>query len=217
MKVTTQKIITLLKREYPEVKTSLNYTNPLNLLVATILSAQCTDKMVNKVTPHLFKRYKSAGDYAKADSRTFMSEIRSIGLYKSKTRNIIAMAERLVDIYDGKVPRSIDELTTLPGVGRKTANIVLSNAFGVNQGIAVDTHVKRISKRLGLTCEDIPAKIEKDLMNGIPKRYWGMINHLLVLHGRAICQARNPKHSACVVKGYCKWYRDNRKKGLKEE
>ena len=205
----TKKITALLKKAYPGTKTSLRYDTPLDLLVATILSAQCTDKMVNKITPHLFKKYKNAKALAKADIRALRSDIRSIGLYKTKAGNIRNMARRLVGEYSGMVPDSIEELVTLPGVGRKTANIVLSNAFNKHQGVAVDTHVKRISKRLGLTASDQPVKIERDLMKVLPKRDWGRFNHLLVVHGRAVCRARNPLHSECIIKKYCNWYKEN--------
>ena len=205
----TKKITALLKKAYPGTRTSLRYDTPFDLLVATILSAQCTDKMVNKITPHLFKKYKNAKAFAKADIRALRSDIRSIGLYKAKAGNIRNMARRLVGEYNGMVPDSIEELVTLPGVGRKTANIVLSNAFNKHQGVAVDTHVKRISKRLGLTASDQPAKIETDLMKVLPKRDWGRFNHLLVVHGRAVCRARNPLHSECIIKKYCNWYKEN--------
>jgi len=215
MKTDAVKIISSLKREYPELKSSLMFTNPLNLLVATILSAQCTDKMVNKVTPSLYKKYKRAGDYARADLRALMGEIRSIGLYKSKARNIKKMGRMLVDAFNGKVPDSIDELIRLPGVGRKTANIVLSNALGKDEGIAVDTHVKRVSQRLGLTAHKDPVRIEIDLMGTVPKKYWGAFNHMLVTHGRQVCAAKNPRHNMCVIKKYCKWYKDNTKRRKK--
>lgn len=205
----TKKITALLKKAYPGTRTSLRYDTPFDLLVATILSAQCTDKMVNKITPHLFKKYKNAKAFAKADIRALRSDIRSIGLYKAKAGNIRNMARRLVGEYNGMVPDSIEELVTLPGVGRKTANIVLSNAFNKHQGVAVDTHVKRISKRLGLTASDQPVKIERDLMKVLPKRDWGRFNHLLVVHGRAVCRARNPLHSECIIKKYCNWYKEN--------
>ncbi len=203
------KIISALQMEYPDAGTSLGFGNPLDLLVATILSAQCTDKMVNKVAPRLFKKYKRADDYANADIRVLMKEIRSIGLYRSKAKNIKNMARIIVQDFNSKVPDSIDKLVTLPGVGRKTANIVLSNAFGRNEGIAVDTHVKRISKRLGLTTNDEPTKIESDLIKIVPEKYWGIFNHLLVNHGRAVCRARDPLHSKCRIRSYCKWYSDH--------
>lgn len=205
-------IITILKRKYTETETFLRFDNPLNLLVATILSAQCTDKMVNRITPHLFKKYKNAQDYAEADTRVLMREIRSIGLYRNKAKNIKRMARKVVTEFNGRVPDSIDKLVLLPGVGRKTANIVLSSAFDKHEGIAVDTHVRRISKRLGLTDKEEPVKIEKELMAIVPERHWGRFNHLLVAHGRAICRARNPLHSLCAIKKYCLWYKRYRNK-----
>jgi len=204
-----KRTIKILQREYPRVRTSLGFDNPLDLLVATILSAQCTDKMVNKVTPHLSKKYKRTNDYAKANIRVLMKEIRSLGLYRSKAKNIKNMARKIMRDFNGRVPDSIDKLVSLPGVGRKTANIVLSNAFGKNEGIAVDTHVKRISKRLGLTAKDDPTKIESDLIKIVPEKYWGIFNHLLVTHGRAVCRARDPLHSKCRIRSYCKWYIDH--------
>ncbi len=207
-----KKIIDILKKENPKQKTPLRFNSPLNLLVATILSAQCTDKMVNKVTPQLFKKYKKAQDYADADIKGLAKEIRSIGLYRSKARNIKRMGRQIIREFHDKVPNSIEKLTHLAGVGRKTANIVLANAFNKNEGIAVDTHVKRLSKRLGLTDQDIPTKIEQDLMDIVPKRYWGIFNHLLVAHGRAICRARNPLHSACAIRNYCQYYKNEEDK-----
>ncbi|NQT07123.1 MAG: endonuclease III [Candidatus Omnitrophica bacterium] len=203
-------IISVLKKEYPGAKSSLKYNNPLNLLVATILSAQCTDRMVNKVTPHLFKKYRRPGDYARVNIRSLQKEIRSIGLYRGKARNIIKMGKMVEAEFNNRIPDSLDELVRLPGVGRKTANVVLSNAFGKSEGIAVDTHVKRISGRLGLTKKKEPGKIELDLMRIIPKRYWGTFNHLLVTHGRVVCRAVNPIHNKCVIRKYCKWYKDNK-------
>lgn len=200
-------IVKALKEEYPGATTSLEYNTPLNLLVATILSAQCTDKMVNKVTPRLFKKYRSAAAYAGADLKTLMSEIRSIGLYKGKARNIRRAAGMIVHDFKGRVPDTMEGLTKLPGVGRKTANIVLSNAFGKDEGIAVDTHVGRISQRLGLTGHKDPVRIEKDLTRAVPRRYWGTLNHLLILHGRAVCGARSPKHDICAIRRYCDWHK----------
>jgi len=203
-----RKIIEILKREYPKKKTSLRFNNPLNLLIATILSAQCTDKTVNKVTPYLFKKYKTAGDYAGAGIKTLQREIRPIGLYKTKARNIKKAARKIAADFNGRVPDSIEKLLLLPGVGRKTANIVLTYAFDKAQGIAVDTHVRRLSKRLGLTDNNTPDKIESDLMSIVPKRYWKIFNHLLVAHGRAVCRARNPLHCECAARNYCRWYKN---------
>ncbi len=200
-------IIRKLKKQYPEAATSLTYGNPLELLVATILSAQCTDITVNKVTPALFRKYRSAAAYSGADLRVLRRLIRPIGLHRDKARNIRAAARRIENDFGGRVPESMEGLTSLPGVGRKTANIVLSNAFGKNEGIAVDTHVKRVSGRLGLTGHDAPDKIETGLMAALPKRYWGIFNHLLVLHGRAVCRAKDPRHEVCVIRRHCDWYK----------
>lgn len=204
-----KKIIEILKRAYPEKKTSLRFSNPLNLLIATMLSAQCTDKMVNRITPYLFKKYRTPGEYADADIKALEREIHSIGLYKSKARNIKKAARKIMTDFNGRVPDSIERLVLLPGVGRKTANIVLSCAFDKAQGIAVDTHVRRLSKRLGLTDKETPDKIESDLMGIVPKRYWKIFNYLLVAHGRAVCRARKPLHDKCAVRVYCRFYKNN--------
>lgn len=207
-----KKIIDILKRAYPERRTHLKAKNPLNLLVATMLSAQCTDKMVNKLTPSLFKKYKGAKDYRDSDMNELRRDIRSIGLYKGKAKNIKGAAKRIADEFGGRVPDTMEKLLLLPGVGRKTANIVLSNAFGKSEGIAVDTHVSRISRKLGFSDHDAPPKIESDLMRIVPKKDWGIFNTLLVTHGRAVCRARNPLHEACSIKKYCDWYKRNFKK-----
>ena len=196
-------IIKLLKKEYPEPKTALIFKSPFELLVATILSAQTTDVLVNKVTENLFKKYKSVKGYADASLETFQKDISSINFYKTKAKNILGSAKIIVEIFNSKVPKTMDELTSLPGVARKTANIVLSNAYGINQGIAVDTHVKRLSYRLGLTRNEDPVKIENDLMVITPKGEWGNISHLLILHGRKICQAKKPQHSGCILYDIC--------------
>ena len=198
-----KKILTLLKKEYSKPHIELEYTNPLEILVATILSAQCTDKQVNIVTRKLFKKYKTVRDYANADLEKLGQDIKSIGFYRNKSKNIKASAQKIISTYDGKVPKTMDELLTLPGVARKTANIVLTAGFGIVEGIAVDTHVKRISYRLGFTKNKNPDKIEKDLMNIIPKKDWGEVNITLVLHGRHLCQAKKPKCSQCIVKKIC--------------
>jgi len=187
-----KKIIKLLTKEYPGATTALIFENPLELLVATILSAQCTDERVNRVTQALFKKYKSVEDYTRADLNTFEQEIRSTGFYKNKAKNIILASKKITREFDGKVPSEMENLITLPGVGRKTANIVLAFAFGKIEGIAVDTHVKRLSQRLGLSKNDNPDKIEQDLMELTPRRHWGELNSLLIEHGRKICFARNP-------------------------
>ena len=197
------KIIELLEKEYSHAKTALNYTNPLEILVATILSAQCTDKRVNIVTKTLFKKYKTATDYANADLAELEENIRSTGFYRNKANNIKKSGRILVEKYDSQVPCTMEELIELPGVARKTANIVLSNAYGVIVGIAVDTHVRRLSKRLGLTENTNPNKIETDIMAIVPKAYWKRINNLLIDHGRNVCMARKPKCSPCVLNKLC--------------
>ena len=197
------KIIELLENEYPDAKTALNYTNPLEILVATILSAQCTDKRVNVVTKSLFKKYRTAEDYANADLAELEEDIRSTGFYRNKAKNIKNTGRMLVEKYDSQVPRTMEELIELPGVARKTANIVLSNAYGVIVGIAVDTHVRRLSKRLGLTENTDPNKIEADLMAIVPKSQWKRITNLLIFHGRNVCIARKPKCSICSLNKLC--------------
>jgi len=199
-----QRILTLLRKEYPDVKgTELRFSNALELLVATILAAQCTDRKVNEVTEALFKRYKTAEDYAKADLEELQEFVKPTGFYRNKARFIKAATEKLVKEFNSEMPRSIDEMTKLPGVARKTANIVLSNAFGINEGVAVDTHVMRLSGRLGLTKEKDREKIEGDLMRLIPKRQWFEVSNLLIAHGRRICEARHPKCGACVLNKLC--------------
>jgi endonuclease III len=198
-----KEIMRLLAREYPQPRTELNYSNPLELLVATILSAQSTDKTINVVTKDLFQKYKTSKDYATADLKTFEQEIHSSGFYHNKAKNIISTAQILVERYDSKVPDTMEDLLTLPGVARKTANIVLSNAYGIASGIAVDTHVKRLSLRLGLSKETDPVKIEKDLMAIIPKEYWITTNQRMVLLGRYVCMAKKPLCDKCVLNKVC--------------
>lgn len=197
------KIITLLEKEYPEAKTALEYGDPLELLISTILSAQCTDERVNIVTKTLFKKYRKTEDYAAADLRELEKDIRSTGFYRNKARNIKKCCQKLVEESGSQVPRTMKELLTLPGVGRKTANIVLSNAYGVVEGIAVDTHVRRVAKRLGLTSKEDPGKIEADLMNTIPKGQWIEISDLLISLGRRVCGARKPKCDICILNKLC--------------
>jgi endonuclease-3 len=197
------RIWALLKEEYPDAKPSLNYSNPLELLVATVLSAQSTDVQINKVTEKLFKKYRTAWDYANADLRELEIDIYSTGFYKSKAKNIKAAAQLLVERYGGEVPQTMEELVTLPGVGRKTANIVLSRAFGIVEGIAVDTHVKRVSGRLGLTRHSDPVKIEQDLIALARKEDLDSLSMTLIYHGRKVCQARKPRCQVCVVKELC--------------
>jgi len=199
-----EKIFRSLKKIYPEVKdTHLNYNTPLDLLVATILSAQCTDERVNEVTDSLFQKYEKPEDYANADIEELEEEIRPTGFYRRKAKYIKEASKTLVEEFDSKVPRTIEDLTTLPGVARKTANIVLSNAFGVVEGIAVDTHVLRLSKRLELTDEERREKVEEDLMKITPEGDWFELSNLLIAHGRNICTARNPKCSECAISELC--------------
>ncbi|HAS04296.1 MAG TPA: endonuclease III [Dehalococcoidia bacterium] len=196
-------IIHRLSEKYPKAKIALNFSNPMELLVATILSAQCTDIIVNKITTQLFKKYTSVEDYASADINQFEKEIKSAGFYHNKAKNIIASAKMIHKEYKGSVPSKMEELISLPGVARKTANIVLYNAFGITDGIAVDTHVGRLSQRLGLTRNNDPVKIEKDLMEIIPRPLWGSFPYLLIEHGRAVCIARKPKCSICNLSDIC--------------
>jgi endonuclease-3 len=196
-------VIRRLEAEYPDARIALNYSNPLELLVATILSAQCTDEMVNKVTSSLFARYPTTDDYANANLERFEQEIRPTGFYRNKAKNIINAAREIKARFGGSVPQTMAELITLPGVARKTANIVLYNAYGVIDGIAVDTHVKRVSKRLGLTQNTDPEKIEKDLMKQVPRAKWGKFPYLLIEHGRAVCIARKPRCEICILSDIC--------------
>ncbi len=198
-----EEVIRRLKKEYAEPKTALHFRTPFELLVATILSAQTTDVHVNRVTEGLFKKYTSLKDYTNSDLETLQNDIRSINFYKTKTRNIQESAKTIVTKFNGKVPRTMEELISLPGVARKTANIVLSGAYGINEGIAVDTHVKRVAYRLGLTKNEDPVKIEQDLMPMVPRKDWGTFSHLLIFHGREICQAKKPHHGECVLFDIC--------------
>jgi len=196
-------ILQRLRKEYPNTGTALSFKTPMELLVATILSAQTTDVHVNKVTATLFKKYRAAKDFADASLETLRKDISSINFYNNKAKNIQACAKMIVGRLDGKVPATMDGLVALPGVARKTANIVLWNAYGINEGIAVDTHVKRLAFRLGLTKYEDPVKIEKDLMAITPKDQWGELTHLLIAHGRKICQAKKPLHKECVLYDIC--------------
>ena len=196
-------VIRRLKKRYPDAKCSLNFKNPLQLLVATILSAQCTDARVNMVTKDLFKKYKTAKDFANANPEEFEDEIRSTGFFRNKTKSILAMAQALQDRHKGVVPKTMKELTALAGVGRKTANVVLGNAFGIDEGVVVDTHVTRIANRLGFTKQKDAVRIEQDLMKIIPRKDWTLFPHLMIHHGRATCQARKPKCEECVINDLC--------------
>jgi endonuclease III len=197
------KIWALLKEEYPDVKPSLNYINTIELLIATMLSAQSTDVQVNRVTEKLFRKYRTAEDYANADLKELETDLSSVNFYRSKAKNIKKATMIIVECYNGEVPKTMKELVALPGVGRKTANIVLARGFGVVEGIAVDTHVKRVSRRLGFTKNSDPEKIELDLMSLVPKEDFDSISMTLIYHGRRICQARKPKCKVCVVKDLC--------------
>lgn len=198
-----RKIFNLLAKEHPDAKIALNYTNPLELLVATVLSAQSTDKTVDKVTKSLFSKYRKAEDYANADLEELEQDIKSTGFYRNKAKYLKKLAETLVKNFESKVPQTIDQLVSLPGVGRKTANIVLSDAFGVIEGIAVDTHVRRLAQRLGLSKHKDPDKIEMDLMELFPKKQWPKLTDLLIFHGRRVCTARKPKCKGCVTNKLC--------------
>ncbi len=198
-----QKILEILKKTYPEARIALKFSNPLELLVATILSAQCTDERVNEVTSLLFKKYRTAKDYAEADLEELARDIRPTGFYQQKARYLKEAARMIVEEFGGEVPRNMDDLLKLPGVARKTANIVLANAYGIVEGIPVDTHVRRLARRLGFTEEKDPNKIERDLMNIIPKEDWGLIPYVFQQHGRQICKAKKPLCHRCPVAHLC--------------
>lgn len=202
-KASIQKIISVLEKDYPDPKTALDYKTPHQLLVATILSAQCTDVRVNLVTKNLFKKYKKIRDFADANQEEFEQNIYSTGFYRNKAKNIIAASKMIIDNFDGKVPDTMEGLITLPGVARKTANVILSEAFGKQEGIAVDTHVIRLSNLLGLTVSKDPKVIEKELMSVSESNEWGKISNCLVWHGRNICIARKPKCELCNLKDLC--------------
>ena len=192
----------ILDREHPNARTALNFTNPLELLVATILSAQCTDERVNKVTSSLFKKYKTARDFAEAEIGQLEEDIRPTGFFKNKARNIKRCCADIVSKYKGNVPHKLEQMVTLPGVGRKTANVVLGNAFGI-PGIVVDTHVSRVAQRIGLTQNKDPDKIELDLMDLIPRDKWIDFCHQLILHGRRVCTAKRPQCPRCPIRPHC--------------
>jgi endonuclease-3 len=198
-----RKIIAVLRRVYPNAHCELNFSNPLELLIATILSAQCTDKRVNLVTAELFRKYRTAADYANAPLAELEQAIKSTGFYRNKARSIQACCRALVEKHGGEVPRTMEELTALEGVGRKTANVVLGNAFGLNEGIVVDTHVARLARRLGLTRHTDAAKIEQDLMALVPRAQWTMFSHWLIWHGRRRCYARKPDCPHCELAPLC--------------
>jgi len=203
LKERVRKIIRLLKAAYPDAKCSLNHSNAFELLVATILSAQCTDERVNIVTADLFRKYRKPEDYLKVSEKELQKDIRTTGFFRNKTKSIQGTARVLTESYGGEVPDTMDELLEMPGVARKTANVVLGNAFGVKSGVVVDTHVTRLSHRLGLTDQKTAEKIERDLIELVPKKDWVIFSHLLIYHGRRVCKARNPSCAECVVEKLC--------------
>ena len=196
-------IIKRLRKEYPVLRSALNYRNPFELLVATILSAQTTDVHVNKVTVPLFKKYKTIRDFADAPLDQLRKDVCSVNFFNNKAKNIQASARMIREKFGAQVPKTMEELVTLPGVARKTANIILYNAFNITEGIAIDTHVKRLANRLGLSRNEDPVKIEKDLMAITPKEEWGDLTHILIAHGRQVCQAKKPMHDTCVLADIC--------------
>jgi endonuclease-3 len=199
----TAQLIERLRAAYPDAHCELDASNPLELLIATILSAQCTDKQVNLVTAELFRKYRSTADYANADPDQFAQDVRRIGLFRNKAKNIQATCRLLLEKHGGEVPRTMAELTALPGVGRKTANVVLGNAFGLNEGLVVDTHVARLCGRLGLSSATDPVKIEADLVQLVPQADWALFSHLLIWHGRRRCSARSPACASCELASLC--------------
>lgn len=214
MKLNKNEIINLvktLKNTYPDATCSLDFKTPFELVVAVMLSAQCTDERVNKVTPEIFSKYSTPEDFANIDLDELEKLIHPCGFYKNKAKNIKACAQKIVTDFNGEVPHTMDELTSLPGVGRKSANVILLEVFGVAEGIAVDTHAKRISNRLGLSDKKEPEKVEQDLLKIFPKEYLKDINHLFVWHGRKTCDSRKPKCDECTLKNFCKTYKTNNK------
>jgi endonuclease-3 len=202
-RIRTRKIMAGLRRTYPEAHCELTYSNPLELLIATILSAQCTDKRVNLVTAELFKKYRSARDYASASRPELEEAIKTTGFFRNKAKNIQSCCQKLVERHHGEVPDTMEALIQLDGVGRKTANVVLGNAFGLNTGVVVDTHVARLSSRLGLTRQNNPEKIEQDLMALVPQKDWTLFSHWLIWHGRRRCDAREPDCACCEIRKLC--------------
>jgi len=198
-----RRVVAGLRQAYPDADCALNFSNPLELLVATILSAQCTDERVNIVTADLFKKYRSAEDYAAVEQEALEQDVHSTGFFRQKARSIRTMARMLVDEFDGQVPRDMEQLTRLPGVARKTANVVLGNAYHLASGVVVDTHVRRLAYRLGLSDETDPEKIERDLQEVVPRDDWVWFGHALILHGRQVCHARAPECGACILSDVC--------------
>ncbi|HKP67849.1 MAG TPA: endonuclease III [Pyrinomonadaceae bacterium] len=203
----TAEIIKRLKKAYPTAHCALNYTNPFELLIATILSAQCTDERVNIVTSTLFRKYRGPKDFAEVSQEELEQDVKSTGFFRNKAKSIRAASQRIMDDFGGKVPQTMDEILSLAGVARKTANVVLGNAFGIASGVVVDTHVSRLSQRLGLTKQKTPEKIELDLQKLVPQKEWVMFPHWMIFHGRQICQARKPKCLECPLADICPSFR----------
>lgn len=203
-------IIETLKEMYPDAKCSLDFSTPFQMLVSVVLSAQCTDERVNKTTPSIFSKYSTPQDFADMDIELLEELIHPCGFYKTKAKNLKRTAQILVEKYDGIVPNNTEDLMSLPGVGRKSANVIMLEAFDLPQGIAVDTHCKRIANRLGFSSESDPAKIEQDLLKVIPKEYYKDVNHILIWHGRNVCTSQKPKCDSCKLQQYCKFYKSNK-------
>jgi endonuclease III len=198
-----QEIFDILAEEHPDAHCALDHDSPYQLVVATILSAQCTDERVNMVTPELFRRFPSPHDLAGAPQEEVEELVHSTGFYRNKAKNLIGMAEGVVERHGGEIPRTLEELTALPGIGRKTANVVLGNAFGVDEGVVVDTHVRRLANRMHLSRQEDPVKVERDLMKIFPRDRWTLLSHLFIFHGRRVCGARKPKCAECAVAHRC--------------
>lgn len=203
-------IIETLKEMYPDAKCSLDFSTPFQMLVSVVLSAQCTDERVNKTTPSIFSKYSTPQDFADMDIELLEELIHPCGFYKTKAKNLKRTAQILVEKYDGIVPNNMEDLMSLPGVGRKSANVIMLEAFDLPQGIAVDTHCKRIANRLGFSSESDPAKIEQDLLKVIPKEYYKDVNHIFIWHGRNVCTSQKPKCDSCKLQQYCKFYKSNK-------
>lgn len=203
-------IIETLKKMYPDAKCSLDFSTPFQMLVSVVLSAQCTDERVNKTTPSIFSKYSTPQDFADMDIELLEELIHPCGFYKTKAKNLKRTAQILVEKYDGIVPNNMEDLMSLPGVGRKSANVIMLEAFDLPQGIAVDTHCKRIANRLGFSSQSDPAKIEQDLLKVIPKEYYKDVNHIFIWHGRNVCTSQKPKCDSCKLQQYCKFYKSNK-------
>ena len=202
-------IIEILKKTYPDATCSLDFSTPFEMAIAVLLSAQCTDERVNKTTPALFEKYSTPEDFSRIELSVLEDLIHPCGFYKNKAKNIKLMAQKIMSDFNGELPHTMDELVSLPGIGRKSANVIMLEAYNNPQGIAVDTHAKRISNRIGLSNEETPEKIEQDLIKKIPKKYFKDVNHLFVWHGRNTCTARSPKCENCTIKNFCKYFKKN--------